>query len=341
MKLSDIANLVDGKTIGDGNTEIKGIASLEYARIGDISFLTNRKYHHFIESTKASALILPLDNWDCKIPFILCENPNVAFALLMQHFYNHVKIQKEGIHPTAILEEKVRLGDGISIGANVYIEEGVKIGHHSTIFPNCFIGSNTLIGDEVTIYPNVTIREEIEIGNRVIIHAGSVIGNDGFGYAENEGQYLKIPQVGRVIIEDDVEIGANCCIDRATLGATTIRRGVKLDNLIQIAHKVEIGENSVIAAQTGISGSSKIGRNAKFGGQVGLAGHIIIGENVAIGGRAGVTKSHPDNLVLSGFPARPHKEQLKLEASIGKVQKLIKRVRELEEKVAQLEKLVD
>ena len=144
-----------------------------------------------------------------------------------------------------------------------------------------------------------------------------------------------------MIIEDDVEIGANCCIDRATLGATTIRRGVKLDNLIQIAHNVEIGENSVIAAQTGISGSSKIGRNAKFGGQVGLAGHIIIGENVAIGGRAGLTKSNPDNLVLSGFPARPHKEQLKLEASIGKVQKLIKRVRELEEKVAQLEKLVD
>ncbi len=340
MKLADIANLVNGKPVGDGNTDIKDIASLEDAKAGDISFLTSRKYHQLIESTKASALILPPDDWDCKIPYIVCEDPNVAFAMLMQHFHNHVKFQKEGIHPTAILESNVRLGDGISIGANVYIEEGVKIGQHSTIFPNCFIGSNTLIGDEVTIYPNVTIREEIEIGNRVIIHAGSVIGSDGFGYAENEGQYSKIPQVGIVIIEDDVEIGANCCIDRATLGATKISRGVKLDNLIQIAHNVEIGENSVIAAQTGISGSSKIGKNAKFGGQVGLVGHITIGENVAIGAQTGVTKSHPDNIVLSGYPARPHNEQLKLEGSLGRIPKLIRRIRDLENEVKELKKLL-
>lgn len=340
MKLSEISNLVGGQIVGDGNTEIYGIASLEEANKGDISFLANRKYLNLINTSKASGFLLPKGEWNFKIPFILCENPYHAFALVLQQFHKQVRIQDQGIHRTAILAKNVELGDRISIGAHVFIEKGVRVGQNTSIFPNCYIGHNTLLGDEVTIYPNVTIQDEITIGNRVIIHSGSVIGSDGFGYSENDGKYHKIPQVGKITIEDDVEIGANCCIDRATLGVTTIRRGVKLDNLVQIAHNVEIGKNSVIAAQTGISGSSKIGKNAKFGGQVGLVGHITIGENVAIGAKAGVTKSHPDNLVLSGYPARLHKEQLKLEAAVVRIPKLISRIRDIENEVKELKKIV-
>lgn len=341
MKLSEISNLVEGQIVGDGNTEISGIASLQEAKEGDISFLADRKYLRSVGDTKASALLLPKGDWSFEIPIVLCENPYFAFTLVMQHFHKQVREQKPGIHHTAILAEDVELGEQISIGAHVFVNSGVKVGNNVTIFPNSYIGTNTSIGDDVTIYPNVTILEEMIIGNRVIIHSGTVIGSDGFGYSQNNGKNYKIPQVGKVIIEDDVEIGSNCSIDRAAFGATRICRGVKLDNLIQIAHNAEIGEHSVMAAQTGIAGSTTVGKGAKFGGQVGLVDHINIGENVAIGAQGGVTKSFPANIVLSGYPARPHNEQLKIEASMTRLPKLISRVRELEKEVQELKKKLE
>ena len=321
--------------------EITGVASLESAETGDIAFLTNRRYQRFLASTKASALLLPDGDWDFEIPYIICENPYYAFATLMQQFHRIVQDQVRGVQHSAIIADDVRLGLDISIGANVIIDAGGEIGNRSTVFPNCYIGRGSRIGEDVTIYPNVTIREGILIGDRVIIHSGSVIGSDGFGYAEDNGKMLKIPQKGGVVIEDDVEIGANCCIDRGTLGETRIHKGAKLDNLIQIAHNVIIGEDTVIAAQCGVSGSSQIGNHAKLAGQVGLAGHITLGDYTICGAQSGITKSHDENTVLSGMPARPHREQLKIEAAQSKLPELLLKFTQLQRRIEDMEKMIN
>ncbi len=341
MKLSEISDLVGGQLKGDGSLQITGIASLESAGEGEISFLAGRRFQSSLASSKASALLLPEGEWDLRTPHILCKNPYFAFALVMQRFHRMVEVQDPGIHRSAIVADDAHLGEEVSIGANVVIDSGVKIGNRSTVFPNCFIGTMTQVGEDVTIYPNVTIRESVEIGNRVIIHPGAVIGCDGFGYAEENGRMVKIPQRGTVVIEDDVEIGANCCIDRATLGETRIHRGVKLDNLIQIAHNAEIDEHSAVAAQSGVSGSSKIGRHSKIGGQVGLVDHITLGDYTTCGAQAGITKSHPDHTILSGYPARPHREQLKIEAAQGKLPQLIRKLAEIERRLDELESSIN
>lgn len=338
MKLGDIAKLIGGKLEGSADVDITSVAPLETAHKGEISFLANSRYQTLLNDTNASALILPKGEWDVKIPFIVCENPYYGFTLLMQHFYLSVRKPKSGIHPSAQIDENLKTGENVSIGPYVVIEADVKLGNNVSIFSGSYIGSNTKIGDDVTIYPNVTIREEIEIGNRVIIHSGTVIGSDGFGFAQEKGVYHKIPQIGNVVIEDDVEIGANCCIDRATLGETRIHRGAKLDNLIQIAHNVEIGEHTVVAAQTGISGSTKVGNHCMIGGQVGFVGHITIGDYVICGAQAGITKSIKDKEFVSGYPARPHKQQLKIEAAQSRILELLRKVKVLEKKVEQLEK---
>jgi UDP-3-O-[3-hydroxymyristoyl] glucosamine N-acyltransferase len=251
----------------------------------------------------------------------------------MQHFFPTTQKLKSGIHSTAQVSTDVKLGKDVAIGACVIIESGVHIGDHVSIFPGCYIGKNTKIGHHVTLYPKVIIREEVEIGNHVIIHPGAVLGSDGFGFAQEKGRYFKIPQTGRVVIEDDVEIGANCCIDRATLGETRIHRGAKLDNLIQIAHNVEVGEHTVIAAQTGISGSTKIGNYCMLGGQVGLVGHITLGDHVIIGAQSGVSKSVKDNNFFSGYPAQPHRLQLKIDAAQRRLPEILKRIKKLEEQL--------
>jgi len=338
MKLGDIADFIGGKLYGDCEVEINDIAAIESAVEGEIAFLANPKYQPFIEESKASAIILPKGEWDVGQPYIICENPYYGFALLMQHFHPITQKQKPQIHQTAQVADETKLGKDVAIGANVIIESDVSIGDNTNIFPGCYIGKNAQIGKEVTLYPNVTVREEVEIGNGVIIHSGAVIGSDGFGFAQEKGEYFKIPQIGNVVIEGNVEIGANCCIDRATLGETRIHRGAKLDNLIQIAHNVEIGENTVIAAQTGISGSTKIGNYCMLGGQVGFVGHITIGDKVICGAQAGVTKSIKDNVFVSGYPARPHRQQLKIEAVQMKLPEILKRLRKLEEKIGESDK---
>ena len=337
--LGDICRHVHGELHGDADLVITGPAEIATARPGNITFLANPKYRQQLATTKASAVLI-----DDKagvtpaIPYIKVPDAYFAFLQTVQLFFPEKELLEPGIHLSAVVDPSAKIGEGTRIGANVTIAAGVQIGKNCRIFPNCVLLQETHIGDDCILYPGVTIREKCRIGNRVIIHNGAVIGSDGFGFAPHEGRYVKIPQVGIVVIEDDVEIGANATIDRATLGETRIRRGAKLDNLVHIAHNVEVGEHTVIAAQTGISGSTKIGKNVKMGGQVGTVGHITIGDNAQIGAQSGVSKSVPPGEVVFGYPARPIMKTKRIEAVLSNLPDLLKRVRQLEKRLEELEK---
>ncbi len=336
LTLAEIAALVQGDLDGDGSIKIHDVAKIETANPGEITFLSNPKYAKYVESTKAAAILVPRDFPATDRPVIRTQNPYFAFLKVLQTFHPPVMTVAEGIHPTAIVDATTQLGKNIRIGAGVVIDKHCRIGDEVVIHPGVVIGPEVEIGHHTLIYSNVAIRERVRIGTNVIIHSGTVIGSDGFGFAREGQQYFKIPQVGTVIIEDDVEIGANCAIDRATLGATIIRRGAKLDNLIQVAHNVEIGENTVIAAQTGISGSTKIGKNVMIGGQVGFVGHIEIGDNTTIGAQSGVSKSLPANSIYFGYPARPMMQAKREEAALRRLPDLLKKISDLEAKLETL-----
>lgn len=331
--LNDIADAVQGSLQGDGALKITGIAKIEEAGPGEITFISNPKYAKFIETTGASAVLVGNDFPATDKTIVRTENPYHAFLITLRLFHPHTEHIPGGIHPTAVIEDSAVLGNQPHIGAMVYIGSKSQIGNNVTLYPGVVIGSGVEVGDNTVIYANAVLRENVKIGNNVIIHSGTVVGSDGFGFAREGQEYHKIPQIGTVLIEDDVEIGANCTIDRATMGKTVIRKGAKLDNLIQIAHNVEVGENTVIAAQTGISGSTKIGKNNIVGGQVGFVGHIDTGENVTIGAQSGVSKSLPANSVHFGYPARPIMQAKREEAALRKLPDLLKRVTELEEKL--------
>ena len=335
--LEEIASLISGELVGDGSIRIKGIAGIEEAEQGELSFLANPVYRVYLEKTRASAVIVGREIDKAKIPLIRHNNPYYAFCKALEIF-TIKKDFPEGIHKRAILGKDVRIGKGVHIGPYVIIGDRVQIEDRVTILAGSFIGDDSILGEESFLYPRVTIREESLIGKRVILHPGAVIGSDGFGYAKESGVYHKIPQVGKVVLEDDVEIGANTTIDRATLGETRIRRGTKIDNLVQIGHNVSIGENTVIAAQVGISGSTRVGKNVVMGGQVGLGGHIKIGDNVMLGAQAGATKSIPSNTIVSGYPAREHTKAKKIEACITLLPLYVKKIRELERRIKDIEK---
>ncbi len=339
----EVAKLVSGKVIGDENVEVSGISGIKEATEGDVTFLANEKYIHLLETTKASVIIT---SPDMKLPqinktLILTENPSLAFARLVEHWFPQEVDHPKGIHPTAIIGENVQLGENVAIGAYVVIEKNVKIGGNTIIYAGSYIGHDTKIGDDCLIYPNVSIRERIIIGNRVIIHSGTVIGSDGFGFATVKGVHHRIPQIGTVVIEDDVEIGANVTIDRARFDKTVIGRGTKIDNLVQIAHNVIIGENAIIVAQSGISGSTVIGNGVILAGQTGVVGHISIGDGAVVGAQSGVTKSVPPGAVVLGSPARPISVTKRILACIPSlpdlkrtIEKLIRRVDALEKELA-------
>lgn len=298
MRLTEIAKLVDGEVTGE-DAEITSVAKIEEAGIGDITFIANLKYKKYLESTGASAVLISkgtsfeeLQKRTKPLSLVNVADPYRSFLRLIDHFYPPAKPLEKGIHPTAVIAPGTRIDRDVAVGAHVVIGERCRIGEGTMVYPGTVIGDDVQVGDHSLLHGNVTIREQCRIGNRVIIHSGTVVGSDGFGFAPREdGTYDKIPQRGIVVIEDDVEIGANCTIDRATLGETLIKRGVKLDNLIQVAHNVVIGEHTVIAAQTGVSGSTKIGKYCAFGGQVGLTGHISIADRTSIGAQSGVPKS--------------------------------------------------
>ncbi len=337
MKLSEIAERLGGSLEGDGTIEIAAVAGLKEAVHGELSFLANPKYSAQVASTKASAVIVPGD-WDRSSPcaLIRVENSDQAFAAAAELFYEAVPEPKPGVHPTASVAESAVIGDGVSIGANCTIEDGVVIGANTVIQANCVIGYKTMIGNNCLLYPLVSTREFTEIGNRVIIHNGTVVGSDGFGYAvQKDGSRTKIPQIGKVVIEDDVEIGANVAIDRARFGKTKIGKGTKIDNLVQIAHNVVIGEHSVMCGQVGISGSTTIGSRVILAGQSGLAGHLEVGDGAIVGAQAGVMKDVDPKAFVIGSPAMPHLQFKKMVANTILLPKLKDKVKQLEERIDQ------
>ncbi len=301
-----IAEILDGEVIGDPNTEVYKLSKIEEGTKGSLTFLSNPKYQNFIYSTEASITIVN-DTFEAedaiKTTLIKVEDAYGAFTKVL-NFYDEVKRNKSGIEQPCFISENVIYGENLYLGSFCYVGTNVSIGTNVKIYPNSYIGDNTIIGNNVTLFAGTKIYSETIIGNNCVIHSGSIIGSDGFGFAPNaDGTYTKIPQIGNVIIEDNVEIGSCTTIDRATMGSTIIRSGVKLDNQIQIAHNVEIGENTVIAAQTGVAGSTKIGKNCMIGGQVGIAGHLVIGNNIRIQAQSGVGKNIKDGEVLQGSPS--------------------------------------
>jgi len=301
-----IADILEGEVVGNPDEEVFKLSKIEEGKKGSLTFLSNPKYNSFLYTTNASIAIVNktfLLEKEIGTTLIKVENAYKSFSKLLE-FYNEVKNNKTGREAPLFIADSSKIGDNEYLGAFSYIGENVNIGANVKIYPNCYIGDNSIIGDNCIIFSGVKIYSETEIGNYCKIHSGCIIGSDGFGFAPNgDGEYKAIPQIGNVIIEDHVDIGSASTIDRATLGSTIIRQGVKLDNQIQIAHNVEIGKNTVIAAQTGIAGSTKIGENCMIGGQVGFAGHLTIGNNVKIQGQSGVTKNLKDGEKVQGTPA--------------------------------------
>lgn len=339
MKLKDIARAVGGDLFGDGEFEIRGVAGIREAEPGDLTFLANGRYAEFVATTKASAILLAKDSTLSPkgMATILCRDPYVAFVAAL-HCFAPVETFPDGVHSAATVAATARLGAGCSVGAHAVIEEGAVLGDRVIVRPGVFIGANTTVGDDTYLHPNVTLRERLTIGRRVIVHSGTVIGSDGYGFARDGDRHVKIPQIGTVVVGDDVEVGANCAIDRGTVGATRIGRGTKIDNLVHVAHNVVVGEDTLLIAQVGISGSTEIGPRVTIAGQAGIGGHITIGANAVVGAQSGVTKSIPPNERWSGYPARPHAENLRAQAAASRMVELAERVRVLEARESRIEK---
>ncbi len=337
--LRELAELVNGQVEGDPSIQIEGVAPLESAQPGEITYIKSRKYRHLLETTKASAVITPVQVESAQKNLLWTENPQLAFAKILS-LYHHKPSRPTGIHETACINSNASLGSEVSIGPFTVVGENVSIGDRVAIHAGVFIGDNSTLGEDTVIHANVSIYDGVTIGKRVILHSGVVVGSDGFGYVRDGDGHFKIPQVGGVTIEDDVEIGANSTIDRGTMGQTVIRRGVKIDNLVQVAHNVVIGENSVIVAQVGIAGSSRIGRNVILAGQVGVADHIEIGDKVIVGAQAGVGKNIAPNQILQGSPTMPQRDFLRSSVLIPRLpqikrtlEELVKRIEALESKI--------
>ena len=335
MTLKEISQVINGELIGDENRIISVVTNLNDAEATAITFAVE-PHLEAAKNSKAGAIIVERNVTDFKQNIIKVDNPRVAFMKLLVLFAPTVTIKKE-VHPTAIIGENVELGENVAIMPYVVIADNVKIGDNTVLYSHSFIGENTVIGEDTVIYPNVTVREGAQIGNAVIIHSGAVIGSDGFGFVTQAGKHNKVPQVGNVIIEDNVEIGANVAIDRATTGSTIIKSGTKVDNLVHIAHNVVIGENGLVVAQTGIAGSTIVGSNVTFAGQCGCVGHIKIGDNTVFAARSAPINDVPANSFYAGFPAKPHKEWLRTKAGVNKVPDMLKKIKELEKRLADLE----
>jgi len=335
--LKEIARAINGEILGDENTIITGICGIKEARPGDITFLANPKYAPLMEETKASAIITARDVEFPNKPIVRTDNPSLAFVKVVSLLEPSEQKRPQGIHPSVIIGKDVKLGAGVGIGAYVVIEDGVSIGDRSIIYPQCFIGYQSSIGADALIYSHVSIRERISLGNRVIIHSGAVIGSDGFGFVKVEDAHQKIPQIGTVEIHDDVEIGANVTIDRARFDKTIIGKGTKIDNLVQIAHNVVIGESSIIVAQAGISGSTQIGRGVTLAGQVGVVGHISIGDGATVAAQSGVSKSVPAATTVWGYPAKPIDQAKKINACVARLPELYEAIKGLKKRIEELE----
>lgn len=342
-----IATLIRGKIEGNPDAKVSHVAKIEEATEGSLSFIANPKYEEYLYTTNASIIIIN-DSLevieDVKPTLIRVKDAYSGFAFLLEKYNDIVsRSGKHGIEQPSYVSKTASMGKDVYVGAFTYIGENVIIGDRVKIFPGCYIGDNVVINEDSKIYAGVKIYDGCSLGCRVVVHSGTVVGGDGFGFAPlNDGTYKKVPQIGNVIVEDDVEIGANTTIDRATMGSTYIRKGVKLDNLIQIAHNVEVGENTVIAAQTGISGSTKVGKNCIIGGQVGIVGHIHIADGTRINAQSGLSKSITiPNTTITGSPAYDYKSSLKSQAIFRNLPELHQRLLKLEETIEELTALLN
>lgn len=339
LTVAELSELLSCKFDGDGDLVLNGVATMEEAQEDNLTFLANPKYRCYLENCRAGAILISdKEIVPPGIVRIISNNPYQSFRRAIEILYPKPEIERETeIHSSAVINPTVKLGNNLIIAPFVHIEANSVVGDNTIISTGVYVGEDVKIGRNCRIGRNVVIRHDVTLGDRVAIFDGTVIGSEGFGYTPDESGFTKIREVGTVEIADDVEIGANCCIDRATVGATRIGKGTKLDNLIQVAHGVQIGEHTVIAAQTGISGSARIGSRVMMGGQVGVNGHISIGDGMIVGAQAGVVKTFDIKGMISGYPARPHAQALKLEAAMARLPKLYKKINELQAKLDELE----
>lgn len=333
-----IAEVINGEVVGDENVAVSVFSKIEEGKPGSLTFLSNPKYTNYIYSTEASIVLVSskfVPEHEVKATMIKVENPYDCLARLMM-MYESSKPKKKGIDPLAFVSPSAKVGEDVYIGAFAYIGENAVVGDDTKIYPHAYVGDNVKIGENATLYQHVSVYAECRVGNNCILHSGCVIGADGFGFAPTENGYEKIPQIGNVVLEDDVEIGANTCIDRATMGSTIVHKGAKIDNLVQIAHNDEIGSNTVIAAQTGVAGSTKIGEWCMFGGQVGVAGHITVGNKVNVGAQTGVNSHVEGNQTIMGYPAMSYRDFMKTSVLQRKLPDMMKRLDALEKEIKSL-----
>lgn len=337
VRLAEISALVEGQIIGQPDIVVTGVSSVEAAEPGHLVYVEGDRFIKSALASKAAAFVVGRQIPELSRPQLLVSNPRYAFACIVQRFFV-LPYRARGIAEQISRGRDVQIGSDVSLWPFVTLGDRVRIGARVTLYPGVFIGDDSAVGDDSILYPNVTVRESCRIGNRVIIHSSTVIGSDGFGYVQHQGRHHKIPQLGMVTIEDDVELGANVTVDRATFGHTIIKRGTKVDNLVQIAHNVSIGEDSILVAQVGIAGSTTVGNQVMIGGQAGLAGHIQIGDRVMVAARAGVNRSLASDQVVSGAPVMPHEAWVKAQAVIPRLPELRQQVRALQERVRRLER---
>ena len=336
IALGQLAQIVDGRLVGDHGLPISGAGTLDQAQDGEITFIDRPELLSKGEASQASALIVPTGAGRTKKPHIVTEDPRLAFSKVLEIFAPKPRLYP-GVHPTAVVGTNVRLGESVSIGAHAFVGDSTVLGDRAAIYPLAYVGHDCTVGTDSVVYPQTFIGDRVVLGERVTVHAGASIGGDGFGYvADRNGRQRKIPQIGTVIVGDDVEIGACATVDRATVSATTIGRGTKIDDQVHIAHNVSIGEDCLICGQVGISGSAIIGNRVVLAGQVGINDHIAIGNDIVIGGQAGVFSDLTEPGYYSGYPARPHGGALRVLAATQKLPEFEKRVRQLERELAQL-----
>lgn len=339
--LAEIAERIDGRVRGNPEVEITGVAGLEEARDGDISFLANPKYMKRLDSTNAAAVIIAESNGHVpeKRNYLVVENPYMSFLRTVELFYPQERDFSDGVHPTAVVDPTAEIGERVYIGPLAVVSAHARIGNDVVLQSRCYVGEHSSIGDGGRLMPGAIVLDHVTVGRRCLLQSGCVLGGDGFGFVcDIKGVQQKVPQVSGLVIGDDVEVGANTTIDRGTLAPTRIGNGVKFDNLVHIAHNVEIGDNCLVVAQVGVSGSTKVGRNVILAGQAGIGGHLHIGDRVKIGAQSGVTKSVPPDTEVSGYPARPHHESLRTQATLSRLPQIMDRFRELEQRIMEMEK---
>jgi UDP-3-O-[3-hydroxymyristoyl] glucosamine N-acyltransferase len=337
--LNELAELIGGTVVGDGSVTIKRMAPFDTAGPGDITFVANPKYLAKLKDTTASAVIIKPGTECPGVSLLVCNNPYLAFAKVLTALHVQ-RPEPQGVMEGALVDHSAQLGADVTIHPGCVIGKNVRIGRGTILYPGVVVYDGGEIGEDCLVHAGVLVREQCRIGNRVVVQPGAVIGSDGFGFAPDGKSYYKIPQIGIVVIEDDVEIGANVCIDRAAMGVTLIKRGAKIDNLVQIAHNVTIGEDTILVAQVGIAGSSKVGNHCTIGGQAGLAGHIKIGDNTMVAAQSGIISDLPAGRVVSGTPSMPHKDWLRASAGVKNLPAMRKTINSLQKRIEELEKLV-